>query len=57
MIKDTLNTLKSRKWYKNRVEHIETLKPQKAVYGETRAILPQYIKNYLSRKNICLYKH
>lgn len=57
MIKDTLNTLKSRKWYKNRVEHIETLKPQEAVYGETRAILPQYIKNYLSRKKIRLYRH
>lgn len=57
MIKDTLNTLKSRKWYKNRVEHIETLKSQDAVYGETKAILPQFIKNYLTRKNINLYKH
>lgn len=57
MIKNTLNTLKSRKWYKNRLEHINVLKSQPPTYGNTRAILPQYIQNYLSKNNIKLYKH
>ncbi|MGZ7108199.1 MAG: DEAD/DEAH box helicase [Methanobacterium sp.] len=57
MIEDTLKTLESRKWYKNRVEHIETLKPQEAVYGKTKGILPQFINNYLRQNNITLYKH
>jgi DEAD/DEAH box helicase domain-containing protein len=57
MIKESLDTLKTRSWYKNRLEHIETLKSQKAVYGETKGILPQFIKNYLYNKNIELYKH
>jgi len=57
MIKKTLETLKSKKWYKNRLEHIEILKPQKAAYGDTRAVLPSYIKNYLSKNDIRLYKH
>jgi DEAD/DEAH box helicase domain-containing protein len=57
MIKKTLNSLKSKKWYKNRLEHVRTLKPQKAVYGDTKATLPQFIKNYLHKNNIKLYKH
>jgi len=57
MIKKTLETLKSKKWYKNRLEHVKVLKPQKAIYGDTKAVLPQYIKNYLSKNNIRLYKH
>ncbi|MGZ7044364.1 MAG: DEAD/DEAH box helicase, partial [Methanobacterium sp.] len=52
-----MKTLESRKWYKNRVEHIETLKPQEAVYGKTKGILPQFINNYLRQNNITLYKH
>ncbi|HEX3014104.1 MAG TPA: DEAD/DEAH box helicase, partial [Methanobacterium sp.] len=57
MIEKTLNSLKSKKWYKNRLEHIRVLKPQKAVYGDTKAVLPQFIKNYLRKNNIKLYKH
>ncbi len=57
MMEEALNTLTSRKWYKDRIEHIETLKPQEAVYGETRGILPQFIRNYLRDKNISLYSH
>lgn len=57
MIEETLSTLKSRKWYKNRLEHIETLKPKKAVYEKTRARLPQFILNYLKQEKIKLYKH
>jgi len=57
MIQETLKTLNSRKWYKNRLANIKVLKPQKASYGDTKAILPQYIKNYLAKNNIRLYKH
>jgi len=57
MIKKTLETLNSKKWYKDRLAHIEILKPQKPSYGEPKATLPQYIKNYLSKNNIMLYKH
>ncbi len=57
MIEKTLKTLHSLKWYKNRVTYIKVLDHQKASYGETKAILPQYIKNYLLKKNIKLYQH
>jgi len=57
MIEKTIKILNSRKWYKNRLAHIELLKAQKPIYGDTKAILPQYIKNYLQKNNIKLYKH
>lgn len=57
MIEKTIKALNTTKWYKDRLAHIELLKSKKPSYGDTKAILPQYIKNYLSKNNITLYQH
>ncbi|MCL0052356.1 DEAD/DEAH box helicase [Peptococcaceae bacterium] len=43
---------------KDRIEHIEILKPQKPIYGKLERDLPQSIRSYLLKKgNKELYKH
>ncbi|GAH83008.1 unnamed protein product, partial [marine sediment metagenome] len=49
MIEEIVNSLKRSPRYKDRVEHIEVLASQDAVYGVIKKDLPQNIKDYLRK--------
>ncbi|MCL0063785.1 DEAD/DEAH box helicase [Dehalococcoidia bacterium] len=57
MIARVVDNLKREVRYKDRIEHIEVLTPQKPIYGKLERDLPQSIRNYLLKKGIKLYKH
>jgi len=56
MLKNVLDTLEGNRIFRRKVEHIETLNPRKAEYGEVED-LPESIQKYLKDSQIQLYKH
>ena len=56
MLKNVLDTLEGNRIFRRKVEHIETLNPRKAEYGEVEN-LPESIQKYLKDSKIQLYKH
>ncbi len=56
-VEEVIDSLKKSLRYRDRVEHIEILSPQDAIYGELRKDFSANIGNYLLRKAIRLYKH
>ncbi|EKF86579.1 DEAD/DEAH box helicase [Methanobacterium formicicum] len=56
MLKNVLDTLEGNRIFRRKVEHIETLNPRKAEYGEVED-LPESIQKYLKDSQIRLYKH
>ena len=56
MIEKVLNRLKTQDPFKDKVEHVEIIEPEEAVYDEVED-LPENLKEYLQKKNIKLYKH
>ena len=56
MLKNVLDTLEGNRIFRRKVEHIETLNPRRAEYGEVKD-LPESIQKYLKDSQIKLYKH
>lgn len=56
IVRKVLGRLESDIRYRDRLEHVEVLPPQKPVYRDVED-LPHAIQDYLERKNIKLYQH
>ncbi|MDO5851257.1 MAG: DEAD/DEAH box helicase [Methanobacteriaceae archaeon] len=57
MIIDILNYFQEKKWYRDRIEHIETIPVRRPYYTNKPLKLPEEIQQYLDNHNIKLYTH
>lgn len=57
MINDILDYFQNKKWYRDRIEHIEEIPSKRARYSTEDTKLPQVLKDYLKNHNIKLYTH
>lgn len=57
MITDILTYFKNKKWFRDRIEHIEEIPPRHARYTTEDVKLPQPLSRYLKEHHIKLYTH
>jgi len=57
MITDILEYFENKKWYRDRIEHIEEIPPRRARYTTSKLNLPVELEEYLKNHNIKLYTH
>ncbi|MDD6285109.1 DEAD/DEAH box helicase [Methanosphaera sp. Vir-13MRS] len=57
MIKDILTYFQNKKWFRDRIEHIEEIPARRARYTLEQVELPEPLENYLNDHNIKLYTH
>lgn len=57
MITEILTYFQNKKWFRDRIEHIEEIPPRRARYTTHKVELPEPLENYLQQHNIKLYTH
>ena len=57
MISDILEYFNNKKWYRDRIEHIEEIPPRRARYTTQKLDLPDALEDYLKNHDITLYTH
>ena len=57
MITDILDYFENKKWYRDRIEHIEEIPPRRARYTTSKLNLPPQLEEYLQKHDIKLYTH
>ncbi|MBE6492993.1 MAG: DEAD/DEAH box helicase [Methanosphaera stadtmanae] len=57
MIADVLDYFKNKKWYRDRIEHVEEIPPRTARYTTEKVKLPKPLEDYLKTHDIKLYTH
>lgn len=57
MITDILTYFQNKKWFRDRIEHIEEIPPRRARYTTEEVKLPKPLEDYLKENNIKLYTH
>ncbi len=56
-IEDLLTYFNNKKWYRDRIEHIEEIPPRRAKYSSSDPKLPTALADYLEAHDIKLYTH
>ncbi|MBQ6219550.1 MAG: DEAD/DEAH box helicase [Methanosphaera sp.] len=57
MTEEILNYFQNKKWYRDRIEHIEEIPPRRARYSQEKVKLPKPLEDYLEKHEIRLYTH
>ncbi|OED30084.1 DEAD/DEAH box helicase [Methanosphaera sp. WGK6] len=57
MTKDILTYFQNKKWFRDRIEHIEEIPARRARYTTEKVELPKPLENYLEENEIKLYTH
>ncbi len=57
MVEDILDYFQNKKWYRDRIEHIEEIPARRARYTQEEVNLPAPLHDYLEKHNIKLYTH
>jgi DEAD/DEAH box helicase domain-containing protein len=57
MISEVLEYFNNKKWYRDRIEHIEEIPPRRARYTTKKLDLPKALEDYLKNHDITLYTH
>lgn len=57
MITEILEFFNNKKWYRDRIEHIEEIPPRRARYTTNKVELPKPLEDYLENHDITLYTH
>lgn len=57
MVENILEYFQNKKWYRDRIEHIEEIPAKRARYTQEKVELPLPLQDYLEQHNIKLYTH
>ena len=57
MTEEIITYFKNKKWFRDRIEHIEEIPPRRARYAQEKIELPKELQDYLDKNNIKLYTH
>ncbi len=57
MITDLLEYFQNKKWYRDRIEHIEEIPPRRPIFTNSKPKLPEQLEQYLNNHDIRLYTH
>ena len=57
MVKEILEFFQNKKWFRDRIEHVEEIPARRARYSQEKTDLPAPIEDYLEKQNIKLYTH
>lgn len=57
MINEILTYFQNKKWYRDRIEHVEEIPPRRARYTTHEVKLPKPLEDYLNKHEIRLYTH
>ena len=57
MVKEILEFFQNKKWFRDRIEHVEEIPARRARYSQEKTEFPEPIKDYLEKQNIKLYTH
>lgn len=57
MITELLDYFQNKKWFRDRIEHVEEIPPRRARYTTQKVKLPKALNDYLKNHDITLYTH
>ncbi|RAP47025.1 MAG: DEAD/DEAH box helicase [Methanosphaera sp. rholeuAM6] len=57
MVEDILDYFQNKKWFRDRIEHIEQIPARRARYTQEKVELPAPLHDYLEKQDIKLYTH
>ena len=57
MVEEILEFFQNKKWFRDRIEHIEEIPAKRARYAQEKIEFPAPIQDYLEKQNIKLYTH
>lgn len=57
MTDEILEYFQNKKWFRDRIEHIEVIPPRRARYTQEKVVLPKPLHDYLEKHEIRLYTH
>ena len=57
MVEEILNYFQNKKWFRDRIEHIEEIPARRARYSQDKVELPKPLEDYLDKHEIRLYTH
>ncbi|MBE6486619.1 MAG: DEAD/DEAH box helicase [Methanosphaera stadtmanae] len=57
MVKEILEFFQNKKWFRDRIEHVEEIPARRARYSQEKIEFPAPIHDYLEKQNIKLYTH